>query len=715
MGMKSILRFVLRLLFGFRVYNDAVLKTPGPLLLIPNHTSWIDWLFIYVLLDDDWRFVSSSTTAQASWVHRRIMLNKRTLPVDTSSPYAVKRMAEMLQQGGKLVLFSEGRISLTGTLGKIFDGTGFLLNKTKAKAICCYLRGAYRLPFSPNSDRKRWFPRVSAHFSEVLTPLQNLKSLKSTERRMRLSEWLRDRLIAQQFETEQAFSPRNVLAAVIENASWQLDHPILEDTTNQTLTYRRFLAGTRVLAGAWKKTLPSDAVPIGVLLPNVNAAAIVFFSLWSAGKVPAPLNYSGGVASMIACAKIAGIKQIITSRLFLERAHIDAAKLTEAGLTLIWVDEVGAGISTLQRLTALIAVTFFPRHAVHVPQSLEDTAVILFTSGSEGVPKGVALTHANLTANIHQMLAVNDFQDTDRLFNCLPIFHSFSLTVGTLLPLVRGMYVYLYPSPVHYRVIPTMFYDKNCTIFLSTNTFLNGYARRAHPYDFRSLRYLFAGAEKIQEATAELWARRFGVRILEAYGTTECSPALAANTPLAPKHGSVGRFLPGVEYRLDPVEGVADGGRLFVRGPNIMKGYLNPEANAPFQALGGWHDTGDIVQVDAHGFLEIKGRLKRFAKISGEMVSLTAVEEALSGAFPHYGQRFQVVVITKPDAGKGEALVAVTNDTRLKIEEMRPVIQAKGLSNLAVPAEIRVLPEIPKLGTGKVDYKELQKAAEKTA
>ena len=706
--MKFIIRSLLRGLFSFRAYNEAVLKTPGPLLLIPNHTSWIDWLFVYVLLDDDWRFVTSSTTAQASWLHRLVMLNHRTFPVDTTSPYAVKRMAEFLREGGKLVLFAEGRISLTGTLGKIFDGTSFLLNKTKAKPICCYLRGSFRLPLSPNMDRKVGFPRVSAHFSDVLTP-PNVEELRPVERRARLSEWLRDRLTAQQFETEQAFAPRNVLAAIVETAAWQLDQKILEEATGQTLTYRRLLTGTRLLSHEWQKVLADNKEPVGLLLPNVNATVVVFLSLWSTGKTPAPLNYSSGIAAMLACAQLAGIRHIITSHAFLERIHIPPEKLTEAGITLLWLEDINASFSTPCRLTALLLVSLCPRLSIRTLQAPEETAVILFTSGSEGVPKGVTLSHANLTSNIHQMLVVNDFQDTDRIFNCLPMFHSFSLTVGTLLPLVRGLYLFLYPSPLHYRAIPTIFYDKNCTILLSTNTFLNGYARRANPYDFRSLRYLFAAAEKIQDTTMDVWAQRFGVRVLQAYGTTECSPALAANTPLTPKHGSVGRFLPGVEYRLDPVEGIADAGRLFVRGPNIMKGYLNAEVNAPFQALGGWYDTGDIVNVDAHGFVEIKGRVKRFAKISGEMVSLTAIEEALAGAFPHYGMRFQVAVAAKPDAGKGEALVAVTNESRLKVEEIRTVLQTKGLNNLSVPGEVRVLPEIPKLGTGKIDYRELLK------
>jgi acyl-[acyl-carrier-protein]-phospholipid O-acyltransferase/long-chain-fatty-acid--[acyl-carrier-protein] ligase len=338
-----------------------------------------------------------------------------------------------------------------------------------------------------------------------------------------------------------------------------------------------------------------------------------------------------------------------------------------------------------------------------------DTAVILFTSGSEGVPKGVALTHRNILANIRQMLAVTDLQDTDRVFNCLPLFHSFGLTVGTLLALVRGLYVFIYPSPLHYRVVPTAFYDRYCTVFLSTNTFLNGYARKAHSYDFRSLRYLFAAAEKLQEATASAWSQRFGVRVLEGYGATECAPCVAVNTPLDPRYGSVGKIMPGMEYRIEPVEGVEEGGRLYVRGPNVMEGYLNPDANAKFKELNGWYDTGDIVHADHDGFFHIRGRLKRFAKVSGEMVSLTAVEDALAGAFPQYGLRCQVAVIARHDEEKGEALIAVTNEPKLSLEEIRTAVKSRGLTNLCVPREIKVVREIPKLGTGKVNHRELQK------
>jgi acyl-[acyl-carrier-protein]-phospholipid O-acyltransferase/long-chain-fatty-acid--[acyl-carrier-protein] ligase len=254
-----------------------------------------------------------------------------------------------------------------------------------------------------------------------------------------------------------------------------------------------------------------------------------------------------------------------------------------------------------------------------------------------------------------------------------------------------------------------MFYHTDSTIMLGTNTFLNGYARKADPTDFRSLRYMFAGAEKLQEATADTWARDFGVRVLEGYGVTECSPCLSVNTPMALKYGTAGRLLPAVEYRLEPVEGVAEGGRLFVRGPNVMRGYLNPDANAQFKVLGGWYDTGDIAQVDDEKFVTILGRMKRFAKISGEMVSLTAVEDALAGAFPQYGARCQVAVVSRPDEEKGETLIAAANEPKLKLDEIRSALRAKGFPNLALPREVKFLQEIPKLGTGKVNHRELEK------
>ncbi len=708
--MTTIVRLILRVLFRLRGYNESVLKTPGPVLLIPNHTSWFDWLLVGVFLDRDWKFVVSSTSAQTSWLHRKIMLNRRTFPIDTASPYAVKRMAEYLQDNGRLVLFAEGRLSRTGTLMKLFDGTGFLLHKTNAKVITCYLRGANRLAYSPNPGLKKWFPTITAHFSKVLTP-PKLEHLSTTQSRAQLTAWLRDQLVNQQFDVEMAFGPRDLLSAIVATACERPKQVILEDASHQTLTYRRLLVAADVLSRPLRSSLSPEANHVGVLLPNVNAVPVLMLSLWRIGKVPAILNFSTGPAVMLACSQLAGFKQIVTSRAFLDRAKLKIDSLTGAGIQIVYLEDLRSQVSSTTKFASLFRMTWNAA-ALSLPSDApgdSQPAVILFTSGSEGVPKGVALTHKNILANIRQMLAVTDITDVDRVFNCLPLFHSFGLTVGALLPLVRGAYCYIYPSPLHYRVIPAVFYDRDCTILLSTNTFLNGYGRKAHPYDFRTMRYLFAAAEKLQEATATDWSHKFGVRILEGYGATECAPCVSVNTPLLPKHGSVGRLLPGMEYKLEPVEGVDDGGRLFVRGPNVMQGYLNGDANAKFKSLGGWYDTGDIVSVDPEGYLFIRGRLKRFAKVSGEMVSLTAVEDALAGAFPQYGLRCQVAVVTRPDEGKGEALIAVTNEPKLQLDDLRTAIKAKGLSNLSVPREIKVVREIPKLGTGKINHRELAK------
>jgi acyl-[acyl-carrier-protein]-phospholipid O-acyltransferase/long-chain-fatty-acid--[acyl-carrier-protein] ligase len=708
--MKRLLRWLLQLCFGLRTFNEQVLNTKGPVMLLPNHTSWLDWILLGVFLEDDWKFVTSRQASEVSFVHKFIMVNRYTFPVDMDSPYAVKHMAEFLQAGGRLVLFPEGRLSRTGSLMKLFDGTGFLIFKTKAKVITAYLRGAQRLPYSPNPNRKKLFQRVSLHFSDVLVP-PTCEGISTTHTREKLTHWLQDVMVKQQFEAEMAMSPKTILASILQTARENPSFVVLQDASHAKLTYRRLTAATQVMAQELGKHLSAEPRHIGVLLPNTNAMPISILALWALGKTPAILNYSTGANTMLACAEIAGLKQIITSHTFLEKAHLNIELLLAHGIEFVYLEDIRAKITGLEGFIGLLN-TYVPWLSPLHNEQHNESAVILFTSGSEGPPKAVDLSHRNILSNIRQMLSVIDLVETDRIFNGLPLFHSFGLTIGLLLPLVRGSFTFLYPSPLHYRVIPTLFYDLDCTVFFGTNTFLNGYARKAHSYDFRSLRYLFAGAEKLQEATANVWSRKFGAQILEGYGATECSPCVSANTLHSSRFGSAGRLLPAIEYRLEHVEGVAEGGRLWVRGPNVMRGYLNPEANAKFQALGGWYDTGDIAKFDDDGYLFILGRLKRFAKVSGEMVSLTAAEEALSNAFPQFGLRFQVAVLSRPDADRGEALVAVTNEPKLTMEEVRAAIKAKGLSNLYVPREIKYVHEIPKLGTGKINHRELQKLIE---
>ena len=707
MKFPALIRFLLRLCFRLTAHGLEETLGGGPLLLIPNHVSWIDFLFLYAFLDEDWRFVTSSTVARTTWIHQLVMVNERTFPVDTASPYSLREVAAYLQKGGRLALFAEGRISTTGSLMKVQEGTGFLVRATGAKVVTAYLRGAERVRFVRHAGWRRWFPRVSVHFRAAGAP-PTYEAISQAETRRRLAGWLRDRMVEHQFQVEMEFGARHLPEAVAETAAAIPGRTALEDVSFQPLSYRRLMVGADALSGLWPTILgPGRADPVGVLLPNVNALPVVLLSLWTAGKIPTLLNFSSGMPTMLACARLAGLRAVVTSRAFLAKAKLDPSAFEAAGLQIHYMEEVRGRLSLGARLAALARNRLAPgrrlRQAAIPPES---TAVILFTSGSEGVPKGVELTHRNLLANLRQVSAVIDVTETDRFFSALPMFHSFGIMAGTLFPLVRGCYTFLYPTPLHYRIVPALVYDRNCTVLLGTATFLNGYARRAHPYDFNTLRFLVAGAEKVQDATFETWARRFGVRILEGYGATECSPVISLNTRMEPRVGSAGKLLPGIECRLEPVEGVAEGGRLFVRGPNVMKGYLNPEANASFLAGGGWYDTGDVVHVDTEGFLSIKGRMRRFAKVGGEMVSLAAVEGALAGAFPKFGPRCEIAVLARSSDRKGEILIAATNERKLQLADLRAALADRGFNNLCVPRELHAFDRIPKLGSGKTDYRE---------
>ncbi len=708
---RFISRILARILYGFKIHNSEVLKTRGPVLLVPNHASWFDWWLVGICLQEDWKFVVSSTRAESHWIFRFVMRNRFTFPIDNASPFAIKEMSNFLKEGGRLVLFAEGRLTETGSLMKLFEGTGFLLEKTNAKIITCYQRNAHRLPYSKHPGWKKIFPKLTIHFSDPLSAPKSLSERSNA--REAYTQWLREALMELQFESEMKFGPKDLLTAIASMSRERPKSIVLEDVTGQRLKHKMVMVGSEVLAGQFQKMLMPNIERIGLLLPNVNATPITLLALWRIGKVPAILNYSSGVSIMQTCSELAGVKQIITSQAFLDKAGIDIQPMREAGIEFIFLEEVRQKISSLTKLAILA------KHKLGLGKSkfdipTDNTAVVLFTSGSEGVPKGVELTHKNILANLRQLLAMVDVLDTDSIFNCLPMFHSFGLVVGTLLPLCRGLRTTIFPSPLQYRVIPTAVYNSNSTMFLSTNTFLNGYAKKAHPYDFRNVRYLLAGAEKVQQATSDTWSRKFGVRITEAYGVTECAPGISANTKADNRFGSVGRILPGMAWKIEPVDGVKDAGRLFVKGPNVMKGYLNKDANDEFQSLDGWYDTGDIVQVDDDGYFWIKGRAKRFAKVSGEMVSLTAVEDALAGAFPHHGEDCEIAVVAIPDADKGEKLIAVTNEPNLTTTEVRDVIASAGLINLCTPREIKVVKEIPKLGTGKLNHREVQRLVEES-
>jgi acyl-[acyl-carrier-protein]-phospholipid O-acyltransferase/long-chain-fatty-acid--[acyl-carrier-protein] ligase len=470
---------------------------------------------------------------------------------------------------------------------------------------------------------------------------------------------------------------------------------IVEDPLGTRLTYRKLLLGTKVL-GEKLAAVTQPGEVVGVLLPNAAGVAVVLLGLHRHGRVPAMLNYTAGAANLVTACKAAEIKTVIASKAFIEKARLED-EVVELGkhVRILMTEDIRAGVTTLDKLKAML-----PASAPTTAQP-DDPAFVLFTSGSEGTPKGVVLSHRNLLANVAQVAARIDFSPADIIFNVLPVFHSFGLTGGLVLPLVSGTKTFLYPSPLHYRIIPELVYGTNATAIFGTDTFLMGYARTANPYDFRSLRFVVAGAEPVKTETRRVWMEKFGHRILEGYGVTECSPVLAVNTPMFNRAGTVGRLLPGIEHRLEEIPGIEDAGRLHVRGPNIMLGYLRAEAPGVLEKPDqGWHDTGDIVAIDADGFVGIRGRMKRFAKIAGEMVSLAAVDAMVGTLRPDA----EHVTVAVPDARKGERLVLMTTASDISRSAIQAHFRELGATELMIPAEILPMDTLPLLGSGKVDF-----------
>ena len=475
----------------------------------------------------------------------------------------------------------------------------------------------------------------------------------------------------------------------------------VEDPLSGALSLRMFRIGVGVLARKIA-AISSPGEVIGVMLPNANGTAVTFMALQAAGRVPAMLNFTAGPLNLVAACQSARARTVLTSRVFVEKGNLAHAVEALAEVArIVWLEDVRESATRVEKLTA--ALTAGRAFAARSP---DDPAVVLFTSGSEGVPKGVVLSHANVLANVSQLDARFDLTLTDMMFNPLPIFHAFGLTGGLLLGLLRSMRVYLYPTPLHYRQIPELVYGNNATVLIGTDTFLAGYARTANPYDFRSLRYVIAGAEPVKAETRRVYMEKFGLRVLEGYGVTECSPVLAVNTAMFNKIGTVGKLLPFIEPKLVPVPGIDEGGRLLVRGPNIMIGYYRADNPGELEPPpGGWHDTGDIVAIDAESYVAIKGRAKRFVKIGGELISLGAIEDVLAGLWPDD----LIATVAAPDPRKGERVVLATTRKGASKAEVQTWMKIKGASEIMFPASVVALDALPLLGSGKTDYVALAK------
>lgn len=495
-------------------------------------------------------------------------------------------------------------------------------------------------------------------------------------------------------------SRRTLMGALLRARDWYGGKRVcIIDGDGRRLSYDDLIRGAFALGHALKAgTAAGEAV--GVLLPTSAAAAITLFGLSAYGRTPAMLNFTAGARALDAACAAVRARKIVTSRQFVHAGGFgDLVQALGQEREIVWLEDVRKGLTRRDKAFALVG-SIAP-WLVRAHSKPDSPAVYLFTSGTEGAPKAVALSHANLVANAEQVRQhIPELYPSDLLVMPLPTFHCFGLTGGLILPLLGGFATALHPTPLQAKTIVERVRELHATLLFATDTFMNQYARAAQPEDFKSLRFAVCGAERVKDETRALLRRRFGVELLEGYGVTEASPVIAVNQVSFNKPGTVGRLLPGMQGRLEPVAGIPGAGLLYVRGPNVMRGYVAGGPEDLASPPGGWYDTGDVVEADEDGFITIRGRIKRFAKVGGEMVSLAVVENCASSLWPE--GRHAAVAVAKPR--KGEEIVLVTDDPHAAREDLVAFVRSHGISELAAPRRIVLVDAIPILGTGKIDY-----------
>jgi len=709
-ALRLLLRVVLRPLFRVELSGDPRQFKNDRTLIVANHESFLDGALLGLCLPIETTFVVHAQVA-SKWYFRALLRYVPHLAVDSASPLAMKLICRLVESGTPVVIFPEGRLTITGSLMKVYDGAAFVAAKTGATVVPVRIEGSGRTYFGRLAGiyPLRLFPKIRIMIQPGRKiPMPQLPSARL--RRRRAGEVMRRILLDMLVATR----PHRTLYQAFLDAkdTFGRRYKLVEDVQLREESYGSLLRAA-LGVGRLMSSATRQGEIVGVMTPNAAPTLALVLGLSATGRVPAMLNYTAGADALRAACAAAQITNIVASRTFLERARLSQLVERLPGIQVHYLEDLRRRVRFADKLWILWHRLFSGSLGAH--QHPDDAALVLFTSGSEGRPKGVVHSHNSLLSNVAQIRAVADFTPLDKFMIALPMFHSFGLTCGVLMPLVSGCKAFLYPSPLHYRIIPELVYDRNCTVLFGTSTFLGQYARFAHPYDFGRLRYVVAGAEKLSEEVRRLWIEKFGIRVLEGYGVTECAPVVAVNVPMACRIGSVGQLAPGMRYELEPVPGVDGAGVLHVTGPNVMKGYLLYESpgviQPPKSVHPGWYSTGDIVHVDDEEFVHIRGRVKRFAKIAGEMISLEVVERIAITASPGFSH----AASTRSDSAKGEALVLFTTDAALTREQLTLAAKTLGAPELAAPRVIQAIREIPVLGTGKTDYVRLKALAEPAA
>ena len=713
--MRNFVRFCLRVIFTvFKVRCNIQFdenKLPTKAVYVSNHVSFLDPIMLFAFLPGNPVFALNGHLYRNKWI-RMIMQTADVMPFNPIEPADLKELIAKIDSGRCCVMFAEGRMTENGGLMKIYEAPGLAADKSGAPIVPVWIDGPQFGYFSKTKGKlpHRPLPRITI---TVRKPVKF--KLKDELRRQRdhisneVYMIMRDMCFdASNNGNISLFGMLMKVAKINSKQGWFRRVKFFEDINREPQSYKDVVIKSFVLGRFFKKmTQPGEHVAL--LLPNALATVCSFFGLSAYERVPVMLNFSVGAKNMVSMCNTAQVKMVITSHAFIRNAKMEdvIVAIREAGYKIFYLEELRKHLTLKDKLGAL--ARYKVKRVPH-PEGGNKKAVILFTSGSEGAPKAVVLSHSNIISNVDQLNCIETLNNKDTLLNALPMFHSFGLTVGTLFPMFNGCKLFLYPSPLHYRIIAELSYEIGATALLGTDTFFRGYAKIAHPMDFHSLRIMYGGAEAIKPDTRNLWGERLGIAVKEAYGSTECSPVVTANNRIFNRFGSIGKLLPKIQHKIVPVDGIKNGGELWVKGPNVMLGYIHPEKPGVLEPLkDGWYHTGDVVEIDEIGFVYIRDRIKRFAKVGGEMVSLNAVHETVVKAFEADGAEWAYGIVAVPHDTKGEQIVLATNNKKATNDRLHAYIKQNGLPELYLPRVIVYRDSLPVFATGKADNVTLKK------
>lgn len=715
----SVVKAIFKLLFDkfYRVEVTGLenLEKAGKrVVIVANHISFLDPALLTVYLPTKLTFAINTQISQAFWVKPFLTIVK-AFPIDPNNSMATKSLISTVKKNQAVAIFPEGRISTTGALMKVYEGPGMIADKADATILPIRINGPQFTHFSrlKHLPRVRLFPKVTI---TILPPvkLDAPDTMNARIRRKYIGQKLYDIMSEMMFESS-AYKQTLFQSLIDATKIYGRDHQIIQDVDNNKASYQQMLTKSYIIGDLISRNTKFGEY-VGLMLPNTVNTTITFFGMQAYGRVPTMINFTSGSGTIISACSTAKVRTIYTSRRFVEKADLQelAFKLSEK-FKVVYLEDLRNELNIFIKLKGLIGGVFpnIYYNAICADMDDKSPAIVLFTSGTEGNPKAVVLSHRNIQSNLYQIASRVDFGMHDTALNTLPMFHCFGMT-GMILMVLQGIKTFFYPSPLHYRIIPEIIYDVGATIMFGTDTFLNGYARYAHPYDFYSLRYVFAGAEKLKTETRKIWLEKYGVRVFEGYGATETSPVISANTSMHEKFGTVGRLMPKIDYHIEKVDGIEEGGLLNVKGPNVMLGYITSDMPGVIvpphsQILGyGWYNTGDIVKIDEDGYITILGRAKRFAKIGGEMVSLSSVED-IASIVDKDSDHAAVHIF---DEKRGEQIFIFSNSQKITRDSFLSAIKSKAVSELHLPKYFIYLDDIPLLATGKINYREIMDLAQ---